>query len=232
MTASAFPVEESNVLRGLLERRYSCRGFMPDPVPRSTLERVFDLAQRTPSWCNTQPWQVVVCEGDATRRFADALEHAARTGTPGSDLPFPDRYEGEHLRRRRETGWALYDAVGVTRGDRAGSERQAMRNFAFFGAPVVAVICSPRYLGVYGALDCGLYVQSLLLAATSCGLATIAQAAIAGYSEAVHRHLGISEDLMVICGVAMGFEDPEHPANGFRTSREPVEANVRWLGNE
>lgn len=222
-------VELADALETILGRRYSCRAFLAKPIPREVLERVFDLARLTPSWCNTQPWNVVVCEGAATQRFAAALTERVLRGPGISDLPMPPSYEGVYRERRREAGWALYGAVGVAKGDRTASERQTMRNFDFFGAPVVAVVTAPRSLGVYAAVDCGLYVQSLLLAATALGVSSIAQASIANYSDFVREYLRIPEDRMVVCGVALGYEDPDDPANSFRTNRVPQDSSVEWM---
>jgi nitroreductase len=218
-------------LEAILTERFSCRGFLPEPVPREILERIFELGQFTPSWCNTQPWNGVVCEGSATVAFAEALcMHATKSATD-SDLPMPPKYEGVHRDRRREAGWALYDAVGVARGDRTAGQRQALRNYEFFGAPTVVVVTAPRNLGVYAAVDCGLYIQTLLLAATALGVASIAQASLANFSSFVRKYLGISEDRIVVCGVSLGYADPNHPANSFRTKRESIDASVKWCQN-
>lgn len=226
--------EESHLERSLadlLDKRFSCRAFRSDPVPQEVLSRLFELAQLTPSWCNTQPWQVSVADGESARRFGQSLLNHAASAEVESDLPFPERYEGEYLARRRAAGWALYDAVGVMKGDRIAAAVQALRNFELFGAPVVAIVSSPRSLGVYGAIDCGLYVQTLMLAATSMGLASIAQASLASYSGFVRNYFGVAEDRAIVCGVALGYADDDAPANSFRTSREPLGKAVTWLRN-
>ena len=216
-------------LEELLDQRHSCRGFLPDQVPAETITRIFDLAQRTASWCNTQPWQVHVTSGEGTSRFAKGLtEHAAASAVQ-SDLPMPSDYAGVYQERRRESGFALYNALGIDRGDRAGRAEEALRNFSFFGAPHTAVITTDKAQGVYGAIDCGGYAATLLLAAQSLGVATVAQASIAMYSDYVRSFLDLPEDRLVVCAVSFGFEDPEHPANALRTSRAEVSEAVRIL---
>ena len=210
----------------LLDERYSCRGYLPDPVPESTQRRLFELAQRTASWCNTQPWQVTVTSGAATTRFAEALTAYIGTNPPRSDFEIPARYSGVYDERRKESGFALYESLGIAREDRAARAEQAARNFSFFGAPHVAIITTDRDQGVYGAIDCGAYVATLMLAARSLGIASVAQAAVAMYSDGVREHLGLAEDRMTVCAVSFGYEDPEHPANAFRTSRATVDAAV------
>ena len=219
------------ILADLLASRFSCRAFLPDPVPTATIERMLTLAQLSPSWCNSQPWQAIVTEGAGTERFRAALlAHVHATGEPGQpDLPYPVGYFGVYQERRRECGWQLYRSVGVTPGDRVGSAQQAMENFRLFGAPHVMIVTSERDLGVYGAVDCGLYVGNLLLAAESLGVATIAQAALARCSPFLHEHFAIPPSRTVVCGISFGYADTRHKANGFRTRRADLAEAVHWV---
>ncbi|AVH94201.1 MULTISPECIES: nitroreductase [Streptomyces] len=204
----------------LLDDRWSCRAFLPDQVPDDVIARMFAMAQRTASWCNTQPWQVHLTKGEATRRFAESLTEHVRSRPPAvSDLPMPGEYHGVHRERRREAGYALYAGLGISRDDLEAREAQYLRNYAFFGAPHVAVVTTGRDQGVYGAVDCGAYVTNLLNAATSLGVATIPQAAIARYADHVRGHLGVPEDRLVVCAVSFGYADTAHPVNAFRTTR-------------
>ncbi|MFF2551973.1 nitroreductase [Nocardia sp. NPDC058058] len=218
-------------LRTLLDDRYTCRAFRPDPVPRETIEQILTAAQRTPSWCNTQPWQLTITDGDATNRFRKALlDHINGTPTE-SDLPFPPAYNGVYRDRRRECGGALYTAVGVARGDHEGSLRQMLRNFELFDAPHVAILTTEADLGIYGAVDCGLYLTSFLLAAQSLGIATAPQAALASYSPFLHEYFGIPEERQIIAGVSFGYPDADHAVNGFRTTRADLANVITWHTN-
>ena len=205
----------------LLSSRYSCRGFLPEPVPREDIERILAVAQRTASWCNAQPWQVVVTSGDATERFRRRLLEGAREPVEADkpDFAWPREYRDVYLQRRRECGFALYHSVGVARGDREGGERQHLENFRLFGAPHAAIVTCPESLGIYGAIDCGAIVSSFMLAARSIGVASIAQASLALRPGLVREHFGLPPDRLVVCGISFGYEDPDHPANGFRTTR-------------
>ncbi|WP_373980912.1 nitroreductase [Achromobacter sp. JD417] len=217
-------------LQEWLLARHSCRAFLPEPVPRATVERILTLAQRTASWCNCQPWQVAITEGDATRRLRDALERRAQVEGFKPDFSFPREYRDEYLARRRESGFQLYGAVGVPRGDREAYRRQEMRNFALFDAPHVAIITTDEALGEYGAMDCGGYVANFLLAAQANGVATVAQASLAMYPEVLREVLGIGPDRRVVCGISFGFEDTAHPANSYRTRRADLSETVQWIG--
>lgn len=215
-----------DALAALLAARHSCRAFLADPVPAAVLDRAFQIAQGTASWCNTQPWRVKLVTGAALVRFRDALlAHVAAGGASGYDLGEPT-YSGVSRERRLECALALYGAVGVARGDRAASQEQGMHNYRFFGAPHVALITCERDLGTYGAVDCGAYVANLMLAATSLGLGCIAQGAIAGYSAFVRSHFALDEDRSVVCAVSLGYEDVAHRANAFRTSRVELSAVI------
>lgn len=213
----------------LLHERHSCRGFRPEPVARGTIETILALAQRTASWCNSQPWQVHMVDTAAVPRVRDALLAHVATHPPHPDFDFPAAYLGVYLERRRECGLQLYRATGVARGDREAAQRQGLENFRFFGAPHVAVVTTDEALGVYGAVDCGAYVQNFMLAACAHGVACIAQAALATHPDFWGEQFALAGDRKVVCGLSFGFEDPAHPANEFRTTRAPLAQAVQWL---
>src|ERR1700743_434976 len=218
------------VLEELLGERYSVRAFLPKPVPRDVIEHVLTTAQRTASWCNSQPWQVVIASGEAKERFRKAIYAEAASGAPeSSDFPFPREYLGVYLERRRESGFQLYNTLGIIRGDKAAYARQALENYNFFGAPHVAIIHTDEALGVYGAIDCGAYVGNFMLAAQALGVATIPQAALARHSGLIRRHFGLGDDRRVVCGISFGFPDRDHKVNSYRTSRASVADTVTFV---
>lgn len=215
------------MLAGLLEERWSCRAFLSAPVPNETIERLVTMAQRSPSWCNTQPWELTILTGTALERLrADFVDHV-RTHAAEPDFTFPARYTGRYQERRRECARQLYESVGIGLDDREASGRQALENFRFFGAPALAVITSEEDLGTYGAVDCGVYIGHFLLAAQALGLATIAQAALASHAQFLRSRLNIPDHRKIVLGISFGYPDREHPANGFRTSRADAPAELR-----
>ena len=228
MNAHPAQAGDADAFARLLDGRYSCRGFRPEPVPRATIQRILATAQRTASWCNAQPWQVVVASGDAAEGFCQALLAAAGQPPEAPDFEWPREYHGAYKERRRACGLALYDAVGVTPGDREASARQARQNFHLFGAPHVAIVTSDDALGVYGAVDCGAWVANFMTAAWSLGVASIAQAALASRPALVRAHFGLPPDRRVVCGISFGHADDAHPANGFRTTRAALDDVVSW----
>src|SRR4051794_19879795 len=220
MTQQQAPID---IIESLLRERYSVRAFKRDPVPRETIDRVLAAAQRTASWCNSQPWQVVIASGEAKERFRKAIYAEAASGA-GDDHDFtpPREYLGVYLQRRRESGFQLYNTLGIPRGDKAAYRKQALENYNFFGAPHVAIVHTDEPLGIYGAIDCGAYVGNFMLAAQALGLGTIPQAALARHSGLIRRHFKLGDDRRVVCGISFGFADHAHKVNSYRTSRASV----------
>ncbi|MFW2545064.1 nitroreductase [Primorskyibacter sp. 2E107] len=219
---------DSDVLGALLRRRYSCRAYRADPVPRADIEAALRDAQRVPSWCNSQPWQVHVCGADETGRLRGALSAHIKTASHTPDIPFPEAYEGAYKERRRTCGWQLYDAVGVQKGDREGSAAEMRKNFAFFGAPHFLLITTPKKLGPYGVLDCGAYLTALLLAFEARGIAAVPQAAVASYAPFMRDWFDVAADRDVLVGASFGYAEAGHPANSFRTDRADLPEVVDW----
>jgi nitroreductase len=227
---SACTPDRAELLLQLATERYSCRGFLPGAVPRATIDRILTIAQRSASWCNSQPWQITVGSAAATQRARAALlAYVDRAGTPRPDLDWPREYRSVYLQRRRECGLQLYQATGVARGDTEAAERQRLENFRFFGAPHVAVVTTEAPLGTYGAIDCGAYVGLFMLAARACGVASIALAALGAYPAFWREHWGLDPERRIVCGLAFGLEDPAHPANAFRTSRATIDEAAHWI---
>lgn len=218
-----------DTLTDVLKARHSCRAFLPKPVPDDVITQIVEAARHVPSWCNAQPWQVTITKGAATERFRAAMLAEATAGTvPQPDLAWPSGYSDDYAERRRTCGFQLYDAVGIEKSDRAARMAQMLRNYAFFDAPHVAIIHSPAELGPYGAMDSGGFVTAFTLAATALGVATIPQAAIAGYAPQVREHLEISEDRLVLCAISFGYADKDAPINQFRTARAKPAQIIDW----
>lgn len=210
------------------ERR-SMRGFRPDPIPRADLARVLGAAQHAPSWCNTQPWRVSVTEPPITAALADEMQAAARSGLPAAEVPFPLDFPAPYKERRVACGVALYQAMGVARDDKAGRYDAWLRNYAFFGAPHVAVVACDRRLGPYAYLDVGVWLGYVLTAAAALGIDTCPMASVAAYPAPLRARLPIGADDVILFGLALGYADPDAPANQCRTSREPLAQTVTFV---
>jgi hypothetical protein len=213
-----------------LRARRSVRGFRPDPVPMAILERIFEAAQRAPSWCNIQPWRAVVTAPSVTDRLRAALLAAATSSPPTPEHPFPAEYPPPYDVHRRECGVALYRAMGVARDDHGGRRDAWLRNYACFDAPHAAIVSMDRRFAVYAAIDVGCWLQSVLLAMTEHGVSACPQAALAAYPSAVRSVLPVPASEAILFGISLGYEDPAVGANGCRTTRSPLAENVRFTG--
>ncbi len=223
-------MSDIDTLAALLHERHSCRAFLDTPISRAQIEEIIRTAGRVPSWCNAQPWQIIVTDHAETASLRSALSAHMQSNAPEPDIAFPGTYSGAHQERRRTCGFQLYDAVGIEKGDRVASGAQMMENFNFFGAPHVAIVTSGAELGAYGAMDCGGFVTAFTLAAQALGIASIPQAAIVSYAPLLRTHFNIAEDRTILCAISFGLEDKDHPANGFRTERASLDEILDWRG--
>lgn len=216
-----------------IRSRKSVRRFRPDPVSRAQVERILELAAQAPSGANTQPWKVRALAGAARDALCRAVSAAAEQEPQRHHAEYgyyPDPWFEPYLERRRTMGFSLYDALGIARGDRAARERQALRNFQFFDAPVGLLISMDRRMNTGSFLDLGMFVQNLMLAARGEGLHSCPQGVFADYHQVV-RGLGLlGEEEILVCAVALGHADPEAPENGLVTARVPVAGFAAFHG--
>jgi nitroreductase len=227
-----------DVFEAIYSRR-STRGFQRTPVARQTLERMLLAAARAPSGTNMQPWHIYVTSGQAKDALVnDVRETRAREPQREQTKPPEGEYEynpeplfDPYGSRRRKLGWDLYSLHGVARGDRVASWEVAGRNFEFFGAPVGMILTMDRKLQAGSFLDCGIFLQTLMLAARACGLDTCPQAAWRHYHDVLRKHLEIPENQLVICGLSLGYADDGAIANKIRSEREPLEVFCTFRGD-
>lgn len=221
-------------LNDLLTSRRSIRAYLPDRIERATLERICMAARRAPSGANLQPGAFHILTGSALDGLKERLIRAQRENEPISSeySYFPDRMSAELKDRQRKAGFALYEALGIERRDIAGRRQQFARNYAFFDAPVGVVVTIDREMGKGCFMDLGMSIMGFLLSAEDEGLGTTGIGALANYGPQVHEYLGLPEQEMVVCGVAIGFPDREAKVNSFRTERAPLEAFTSFRGFE
>ena len=209
----------------LLTRR-SVRAFLPTPVDRATVEELLTLASRSPSGSNIQPWKVRVVAGEVRQRLSRAiLEALDRDGYEKHKREwnyYPVNWREPYLARRRKIGWDLYGLLGIRKGDFENTEKQRRRNYEFFGAPVGMIFTLDEDLEIGSWLDLGIYLSSLMVAARGRGLDTCPQAAFADFHGVIRRELGIPEKEIVICGMGLGYADPDAVENRLVTERAPA----------
>ena len=226
----------SSVTDALCTRR-SVRAFRPTPVERELVERLLATASRSASNSNTQPWRVHVVAGEAKRRLAqdlwESLDAGLRDEQPGYPYqPGPDQWVEPYRSRRAAFGDQLYRrALGVEPGDAEGRDRHHRRNYEFFGAPVGLILTTSAHARAGALVDAGLFLQALMLTAREYGLDTCPQASFVDFHRVLRRHLGISDDEIVVCGLALGYADPEHPLGDLATPRESVPRFATFHGD-
>lgn len=212
--------------------RRSVRGFLPRTVPRATIEEILSVSARAPSGTNMQPWRVYVLCGERKQSLVGALLHAF---DHEDDLHrneynyYPDQFFEPYLGRRRKLGLDLYSLVGVAREDRAARRAQHRKNYSFFGAPVGLIFTMHRNLTVGSWLDYGMFLQNIMIAARARGLDSCAQGAFNQFHAVLRKELSLSDEEVVICGMALGFEDPQASENVLQTERVPVEEFAVFL---
>jgi nitroreductase len=199
-------------------------------VPRGTIERLLAIAGRAPSGSNIQPWRVWVLQGRTRELVCRALQALHDSGAPSSREYeyYLQRWREPYYARRKECGVGLYRLLGLAKEDRAGMHAQHGRNYDLFGAPVGLIVTIERDMEKGAWLDCGMFIQSVMLAARGLGLETCPQAAIAHHQIAVRTHMKIPDTEIVLCGIALGYPEAGALVNTYRTTRIPLAEFVTW----
>ncbi len=220
------PPAPAMTLAEAMQSRRSIRSYLPDPIPRATIEAILALASRAPSGSNAQPWHVHVVTGQSLARLSDALVTAFDDPVPGKYAAEYDYYPREwvtpYLERRRKVGWDLYSLVGIAKGDKAAMQAQHRRNHLFFDAPAALVFSIDRALSRGSWLDYGMFLQSVMLAARAFDLDTCPQASIVPYATVASQVLALPSEQMIVCAMSLGRANPDAVENSLVSEREPV----------
>ena len=214
--------------------RRSLRAFLPTTVPRQTIEDILAVASRAPSGTNTQPWKVYVLTGESraelSRRILAAHDDPAERATHSEEYAYyPSEWISPFSDRRRKVGWDLYSLLDIAKTDKARMHAQHGRNYDFFGAPVGLMFTIDRVMRQGSWLDYGMFVQNIMVAARARGLDTCPQAAFTQYHRIISEHIGAGANEQVVCGMSLGFADPDAIENTLVTERDPVSAFTRFL---
>lgn len=209
--------------------RKSVRRFLPDPVDSGTVEAILDGAARAPSGTNIQPWLVHVAMGAARDRLSQAARSAAEAGNFASEYEYVSRTLEEPYRsRRRKVGFDLYALYGIDKDDMPARKEAMLRNYDFFGAPVGLFFTMEKAMAMGAWLDCGMFMQNVMVLARSHGLETCPQQAWCDIGSVVHDELAIPECHILLSGMALGYADLNARENSLITERSPVRKFVTW----
>jgi nitroreductase len=214
--------------------RHSIRAFLPTPVPRETIEAILAVAARAPSGTNTQPWHVAVLTGSALKSLSDRLVAAyddpvERARHTEEYAYYPTEWKSPFIDRRRKVGWDLYGLLGIAKTDKERMHAQHRRNYEFFGAPVGFMFTIDRIMRQGSWLDFGMFLENVMVAARGRGLDTCPQAAFTPFHRLITEAIGIPDDQQLVCGMSLGWRDPDAIENTLVTEREPVAAFARFL---
>ena len=214
-----------------LNTRKSTRAFLPKPVDKAIIDRILSAARHAPSGTNTQPWQVAVVTGDTKQQLCQELETAFRNQVDRKmDYHYyPEEWVDPYKSRRKACGLQMYSTLKITREDKQRQLDQWAANYRAFDAPVMLLFFMDGIMQTGSFLDYGLFLQSVMLMAVEEGLATCPQAALGEYPAIVKAKLGYPDDSILMCGMALGYEDKKALVNSYRTPREEVETFTRYF---
>jgi nitroreductase len=210
--------EQAEAFLNIVANRRSMRAFKPDPVPRAVIEAVMGGAQQAPSNCNTQPWFVHVVTGDTLEQLRATLPTQFAAGEMALDFPYDGQYDGVYKERQYASATALYDALGISRDEKAARNNWFMRNFTFFDAPAVAFFTLPSQFGLREACDLGMYAQTVMLGLVAHGLGSCPQTSLGFMANVIRPALGLGDHEKLMFGLSFGYPT-ETPVNQVQTER-------------
>lgn len=213
-----------------INERVSTRSFKSTPLNQELLNEIFTQAQKSPSNCNVQPWQTFVVSGDKKNELSQALTLEVMKGQPPQpDFNWSVKYEGIHRDRQFGSANALYSALGIKREDKMGRNMAMLKNWSFFGAPHVAFFTLDKKLDIMGAVDIGIYAQSLALLMKEKGISCCMQGALGQFPAPIHELCNLGEDQGVLFGMSFGYSNDDDVVNTTRTDRAALKEAVAFI---
>ncbi len=214
-----------------LKQRKSVRAYLDKAVEPAKITAILDAARHAPSGVNTQPWQVAVVSGKTKQSLQKKIEATFRGGDKGkADYGYyPTEWKEPFTSRRKECGLLMYKTLEIKREDKERQMDQWAANYRAFDAPVMLLFFMDSAMQAGSYMDYGMFLQSVMLAAVEQGLATCPQASIADYPEIIKSELGYESDTILLCGMALGYEEKDALVNSYRTSREDVDSFTQYF---
>ena len=213
-----------------VESRVSCRGFKKEPVEQQILEEIFTKAQQSPSNCNVQPWKVLIVSGKQKEALKNKLiQNVMQQQKPAPDFNWEIAYKGEHRDRQFGAANALYSAMDIGREEKQKRQMAMLRNWAFFDAPHVAIFTMDKYLDIMGAVDIGIYAQTLTLLMKEQGISSCMQGALGQFPAPIHEMFELPEERGVLFGMSFGCADEGADVNRARTDRAQLDNAVTFF---
>lgn len=214
----------------ILKERHSVRAFLDKAIATETLTRIFDSAQLSPSNCNVQPWQTCIVSGQTKDKLKAAFIETLMSGVaPNPDFNWAAQYSGQHRERQFGSANALYSAVGIAREDKKARQMAMIRNWQFFDAPHAVFFTMDKYLDIMGAVDLGIYAQTLSLIMAEHGISNCMQGALGQFPDPVRKILKLPNERGILFGMSFGYADESAAINKTRTARETLDNAVAFF---
>ena len=209
--------------------RRSVRAFQDRAVALETVRRVLDRARFAPSGCNFQPWEATVLTGAALQALQTALLAAQPDDPQEYDFSAPGKVP-HYQARLQAVGAAMYGALSIVRENKAARQDFTRSNLVSFGAPVLLLCHFPKFMKEAQWSDVGMWLQTVMLLLRGEGLDSCPQEYMGLYGRTIKAHLGLSDDTMLFCGLAIGYGAGDDPVNNFVRERVPLDEQVTFLG--
>ena len=225
--------KKASTVSEAIDTRLTCRAFTNELPNRNIITSIIERAKRAPSGGNLQPWRMWVVSGQPLEEFKKDIAEKIKDNPMGEGTEYniyPPNLKEPYESRRREVGRSMYKVLNIPKEDKAGRMKQFMRNFEFFGAPIALFFAIDREMQEGQWSDLGMFIQSIMLLAREEGLHTAPQEAWAIWYKSVNKFLDIPEELMLFCGMGIGFADENDPINTFRSKREDIDDFADFIG--
>ncbi|WP_085297488.1 nitroreductase [Cognaticolwellia mytili] len=217
-------------IEAILKERHSVRAFIDKPVPIETLKNIFSSAQLSPSNCNVQPWQTCVVSGQTKEQLQSKFIEILMSGAvPNPDFNWAAQYAGIHRERQFGSANALYSSVAIAREDKKARQMAMVRNWQFFDAPHAIFFTMDKYLDIMGAVDLGIYAQTLSLIMAEHGISNCMQGALGQFPDPVRKILNLPDERGILFGMSFGYADESAAVNKTRTDRETLDNAVAFF---
>ncbi len=216
-----------------INTRLTCRAFTNKKPEKETIINIIKKARRTASGGNLQPWKLWIVSGEPLEGFKKEIAEKIKENPMGEGTEYniyPPDLKEPYESRRREVGRDMYDVLEIPKEDKKGRMNQFIRNFEFFGAPIALFFAIDRQMQEGQWSDLGMFLQSIMLLAREEGLHTAPQEAWAVWYKSVNEFLNIPEELMLFCGMGIGYADQNDPINTFRSKRADIDEFTNLIG--
>jgi len=214
-----------------IRNRRSIRQFLTKSLSEEIIRELIADTRWSPSWGNTQPWEVVVVTGSKLEEFKKKNQEALLAGKEAAtDIPMPQVWPEAYLARYKELGRSVLGALSIAREDKEARLQHFVNMFRFFDAPAIVLVAVDKELSIeYAMLDAGIFLQTFCLLAHDRGLGTCILAAMVSYPEIARELFSVPENKLFVMGAALGWPDPDAPVNCFERKRGSLDEFVRWV---